>query len=215
MSVSSTLFLLFFSYSFSLSTHCYIFLVLRSTISMSLSLYLASFVLVKDWLQGHSNACSITGSYSQRDPVLSLMLCCYCSETLSNFWAKGLVFPFCNGLLQIMWLVLLVPCILRLYGTHFSYELLADDLLDFLDKPFHHLYESLFQGFPGGSAGKESTCSVGDLSSIPGLGRSPGEGKDYPLSSFLVWRIPWATVHGVTKSQTQLRDFHFSTASTT
>ena len=91
------------------------------------------------------------------------------------------MFPFCNGLLQIMWLVLLVPCILRLYGTHFSYQLLADDLLDFLDKPFHHLCESFFQGFPGGSAGKESTCSVGDLSSIPGLGRSPGEEKGYPL----------------------------------
>ena len=36
-------------------------------------------------------------------------------------------------------------------------------------------------GFPCGSAGKESTCNVGDLDSIPGLGRSPGEGKDYPL----------------------------------
>ena len=36
-------------------------------------------------------------------------------------------------------------------------------------------------GFPGGSAGKESACNVGDLDSIPGLGRSPGEGKGYPL----------------------------------
>ena len=36
-------------------------------------------------------------------------------------------------------------------------------------------------GFPGGSAGKESTCSAGDLGSVPGLGRSPGEGKGYPL----------------------------------
>ena len=36
-------------------------------------------------------------------------------------------------------------------------------------------------GFPGGSAYKEFTCSVGDLGSIPGLGRSPGEGKGYPL----------------------------------
>ena len=36
-------------------------------------------------------------------------------------------------------------------------------------------------GFPGGSAGKESACSVGDLGSIPRLGRSPGEGKGYPL----------------------------------
>ena len=36
-------------------------------------------------------------------------------------------------------------------------------------------------GFPGGSAGKESPCYVGNLGSIPGLGRSPGEGKGYPL----------------------------------
>ena len=37
------------------------------------------------------------------------------------------------------------------------------------------------QGFPGGSAGKEFTCNVGDLGLIPGLGRSPGEGNNYPL----------------------------------
>ena len=36
-------------------------------------------------------------------------------------------------------------------------------------------------GFPGGSDGKESTCIAGDLGSIPGLGRSPGEGTGYPL----------------------------------
>ena len=36
-------------------------------------------------------------------------------------------------------------------------------------------------GFPGGSAGKESTCNVGDLGSIPGLGKPPGEGNSYPL----------------------------------
>ena len=36
-------------------------------------------------------------------------------------------------------------------------------------------------GFPGSSAGKESACNEGDLGSIPGLGRSPGEGKGYPL----------------------------------
>ena len=38
-----------------------------------------------------------------------------------------------------------------------------------------------FRGFPGGSAGKESTCKVGYLGSIPGLGRSPGEEKVCPL----------------------------------
>ena len=39
----------------------------------------------------------------------------------------------------------------------------------------------VFLGFPCGSAGKESTCNVGDLGLIPELGRSPGEGKVYPL----------------------------------
>ena len=39
----------------------------------------------------------------------------------------------------------------------------------------------VFLGFPCGSAGKESTCNVGDLCSIPGLGRSAGEGKGYLL----------------------------------
>ena len=44
-------------------------------------------------------------------------------------------------------------------------------------------------GFPGGSDGKESACSVGDPGSIPGLGRSPGEGNTH--SSILAWKIPW------------------------
>ena len=39
----------------------------------------------------------------------------------------------------------------------------------------------VFLGFAGGSAGKESACNSGDLGSIPGSGRSPGEGKGYPL----------------------------------
>ena len=50
----------------------------------------------------------------------------------------------------------------------------------------------MFRGFPGGSAGKESTCNAGDLASIPGLGRSPGEGKGYPLQNswaFLVVQL--------------------------
>ena len=69
-------------------------------------------------------------------------------------------------------------------------------------------------GFPGGSEVKASACNAGDLSLIPGLGRSPGEGNGNPLQYSCLenpmdggaW---WATVHGVTKSQTQLRDFTF------
>ena len=54
-------------------------------------------------------------------------------------------------------------------------------------------------GFPCGSAGKESTCNAGDLGSIPGLGRSPGEGEGYPLQSFGLENSMGCIVHGVTK----------------
>ena len=47
------------------------------------------------------------------------------------------------------------------------------------------------KGFPGGSDGKESACSVGDLGLIPGSGRSPREGNGNPLQYF-AWEIPWA-----------------------
>ena len=45
-------------------------------------------------------------------------------------------------------------------------------------------------GFHYGSADKESACNAGDLGSVPVLGRSPGEGKGYPLQYVLAWRIP-------------------------
>ena len=64
-------------------------------------------------------------------------------------------------------------------------------------------------GFPGGSAGKESACNAGDLGSVPGLGRSPGEGKGYPLQYFGLENSMDCIVHVVAKSQTQLSDFHF------
>ena len=69
----------------------------------------------------------------------------------------------------------------------------------------------MYSGFPGGSDGKESTCSAGDPGSIPGLGRSLGEGNGYPLQYFCLensmdrkdW---WMLVHEVLKNQTRLRD---------
>ena len=67
----------------------------------------------------------------------------------------------------------------------------------------------VFLGFPYGSPGKESTCKAGDLGSMPGLGRSPGEGKGYPLQ-YSGLEIPWTTVPGVAKSQTWRSGFHFS-----
>ena len=65
-------------------------------------------------------------------------------------------------------------------------------------------------GFPGGSDSKESACNAEDPGSIPGLGRSPGEGNGYPLQCFCLensmdrgaW---WATVPGVTQLDTTKR----------
>ena len=67
----------------------------------------------------------------------------------------------------------------------------------------------VFLGFPIGSAGKESSCNAGDLGSIPGLGRAPGEGNGYPFQYSGLENSMDSTVLGVPKSQTQLSDFHF------
>ena len=73
--------------------------------------------------------------------------------------------------------------------------------------PCSNHYPSLL-GFPCGLAGKESPCNVGDLDSIPGLGRSPGEGKGYPLQYSGLENSMDCIVHGVAKGQAQLNDFH-------
>ena len=56
---------------------------------------------------------------------------------------------------------------------------------------------------------KESTCNVGDLGSIPGLEKSPGERKGYPLQYSGLENSMDCIAHGVPKSQTQQSDFHF------
>ena len=55
-------------------------------------------------------------------------------------------------------------------------------------------------GFPGGSAGKEFTCNVGDLGSVPGLGRSPGGGHGNPLQNSGLENSMECIGHGVAKS---------------
>ena len=67
----------------------------------------------------------------------------------------------------------------------------------------------VFLGFPGGSDGKESTCNVGDLGSVPGLGRSPGGGNSYPLQYSGLESSMDCIVHGVAKSRTWLSNFQF------
>ena len=80
-------------------------------------------------------------------------------------------------------------CFLGLSSSSFLKDILLDR--DLLIMPLHswlllfliqnYLLTLLWLGFPCGSASKESTCNAGDLGSIPGLGRSPGEGNGYPL----------------------------------
>ena len=69
------------------------------------------------------------------------------------------------------------------------------------------------KGFPGGSGGKESACNAGDLGSIPGWGRCPGEGKGYPLQYSGLENSMDCLVHGVAK-RTRLRNFYFTSLHT-
>ena len=63
----------------------------------------------------------------------------------------------------------------------------------------------VFSGFLCGSAGKESTCNVGDLGSIPGLGRSPGEGKGYSFQYSGLENSMDCVIHVITKSERMKR----------
>ena len=67
----------------------------------------------------------------------------------------------------------------------------------------------LSMGILGKDSGKESACNAGDLGLIPGLGRSPGEGKGYPLQYSGLENSMDSVDHVVTKSQTGLSSFHF------
>ena len=77
-------------------------------------------------------------------------------------------------------------------------------------KLFIFMTLKFFLGFLCGSAGKESACNAGDLGSIPGLGRSPGEVKGCPLQYSDLENSMDCIVHGVAKSWTRLSDFHIT-----
>ena len=67
---------------------------------------------------------------------------------------------------------------------------------------FEHQEFAIYRKQDGSSVGKESACYAGDSGSIPGLGRSPGEGKGYPLQYSGLENCMDYIVHGVAKSQT-------------
>ena len=79
-----------------------------------------------------------------------------------------------------------------------------------------HGYIKITTVYRGGSDGKESACYAGDVGLIPEMGKSPGEGNSYPLQYYGLENSTdretwWATVHGVTKSQTRWSKFHIRT----
>ena len=78
---------------------------------------------------------------------------------------------------------------------------------DLLEKGY--VTHSSILGLPLWLSDKESVCNVGDLGSIPGLGRSPGEGKGYSLQYSGLENSMDCNVCGVAKNQTRLSDFHF------
>ena len=81
-------------------------------------------------------------------------------------------------------------------------ELYLPEIISYLKGPPGLAWWSSDKESTCGSVGKESACNEGDLGLIPGLGRSPGEGKGYPLQYSGLENFMDCTVHGVTKSQT-------------
>ena len=87
----------------------------------------------------------------------------------------------------------IVNCAAVNNGVHVSFSILASSRV---------IWASLVASLLCGSAGKESACNAGDLGLMPGLGRSLGEGKGYPLQYSGLENSMHSIVHGIAKSQT-------------
>ena len=123
----------------------------------------------------------------------------------------GLIFPFSRGSsqprdqTQVSWIAgkFFTNWAIREAPNYY----IAEGLLElFIDGGTITTAE--FRGLPCGSANKESTCRAGDLGSIPGLGRSPGEEKGYPLQYSGLENSMNSIVNGVSKNRTRLSNFH-------
>ena len=128
------------------------------------------------------------------------------SQSLLKFISTELVILF-NHLILCCPLFLLPSVFprIRVFCNELSPFIRWPNYCSFTISPFNE-YSGLI------SDGKESACSAEDLGLIPGSGRSSGEGKDYPLQyscleNFMDRGVWWATVHAVSKSQTQLNDY--------
>ena len=93
-----------------------------------------------------------------------------------------------------------------MYKLEAKFESLNDFEREYLK--FKITPKGLQRVFSCGSTGKESACNAGVLGLIPGLGRSPGKGKGYPLQYSGLEKSMDCIALGVAKSQTQLNDFH-------
>ena len=117
-----------------------------------------------------------------------------CSEQIVLFEAGGL----CPNILMMG-----APKACRCYLAESRVDVIKSPLIDDYGCP------GLLPGFPDSSAGKESACNAGDSSSIPGSGRSAGDGNRYPLQYSGLENSMCYIVHGVTKSQHKVSNFHF------
>ena len=152
--------------------------------------------------------------------ILSICYCHWRTKRLSSntvaFLKPSLILPLC-GLCGNLWWYLS-------YSKHLILDCIIVTCINIciLKKWNHFLHITYlkiffarahyFLGFPSGSAGKNPPAKAGDardMGLIPGLGRSTGEGKGYPLQYSGLENSMDCIDHGVTKSQTRLSDFHF------
>ena len=146
------------------------------------------------------------------------MMCAYFFNlTVKNIFLKAT--DFHQGHLSLQFFIcetkIKHPFLCHKHIYNFLYYGHYKNTLEFISNGKVNVYHSfllssiLCMCFPGGSDGKESACNVGDPGLIPGSGRSPGERNGYPLQNSSLENAMdrgawWTTVHGVTKSQTQL-----------
>ena len=138
---------------------------------------------------------------------------CWCSETL-RFWIiitldrtwSLAAFENERSTSQMVWL--------PLKGNLSNLVCFSNSAFDFWVGKIcwrrDRLTTPIFLGFPCGSPGKEYACNVGDLGSVSGLGRSPGEGNDFPFQYSGLMNSLDCRVHGVSKSRIRWATYTFT-----
>ena len=139
--------------------------------------------------------CSCAGFHGGGSP------CCVCQNVC--------VISAVSGHLQYVQLLVIMNMLVHVFCCLCAHTLRRRTAVCHIRWKRDRLPTPAFLSFPCGSAGQESACNAGDLGLIPGLGRSPGEGKGYPLQYSGLENSVDCLVHGVPKSRTRLSDFQF------